>query len=211
MKSGGVWRTGSGLVYKWSVLQLAIYPWLYRSQYCVAESIVNRYTIPSFLSQRKKVWLAVHVTTYNSADINIYINTVPAWNSRSDCIIYLKLAAWTRYVHPQRTWALIACGYASWAPFNSWPQQDEIYIYIYIYIQIWSEKCLWTVFYPLTPELNTWCDVQKTGIKMTVVYGDRYVAVIYTTCLEFWASHYMTGIQDDKHKGVEHFKYDARS
>jgi len=63
MKSGGVWKTRSRLVYKWSVLQLATFPWLYKSQYCVAVSIANRYTIPSFLLQQKKVWLAVHVMT----------------------------------------------------------------------------------------------------------------------------------------------------
>jgi len=162
-------RKGSGLVYKWSVLQLAAYLWLYRSQYCVAESKVNRYAIRSFLLQHRKVWLAVHFMTYLSAVINLHINTVPAWNPRCDCIIYLKLAASMRYIYPQKTYALITCGYGSWAPFNSWPQQDEIYIHI----QIWSEKWLWTFFYPSAPELNTRHDVQKTGIKMIATYEDR--------------------------------------
>jgi hypothetical protein len=180
MKSGGVWRTGSGLVYKWSALQLATHLRLYRSQYCVAESTVNRYNISSYLLQQKKVWLAVHVMAYISANINLHINTVSAWNSWCDCIIYLKLPAIifndvcssSEDMTSNRLWVCKLSTIQQLAP-KRWNIYMYVCIYIYIYIQIWSEKWLWTIFYPLAPELNARYDVQKTGIKMTAAYGDH--------------------------------------
>jgi len=38
---------------------------------------------------------------------------------------------------------------------------------------------------PLKPELNSWCDVQETGVQMKAAQGGHEMTIIYTMYFEF--------------------------